>query len=457
MTSINLMHRFSWLLLVLFVSCMPAQKKEVTRLTLATTIEKSIKTELLNKWYPQVVDTVYGGYLTTFSYDFKPIGPQDKMIVTQARHLWSSSKASVDYPEEKKFPLCALHGFHFLKDVMWDKMYGGFYWLVDRRGNVKDDQKTAYGNAFAIYSLSAYAMAFHDTAALSLAKRSFFWLEEHSHDPVNKGYFQNMKRDGTVIKRTNTMPSTAETGYKDQNSSIHLLEALAELYQAWPNPLVKERLLEMLVLIRDTITSGKGNLRLFFQPDWTPVSFRDSSEMVIMKHHGLDHVSFGHDIETAYLMLEASHVAGLTPDETTLKVAKQMVDHTLLNGWDKQAGGFYDEGYYFKNKTSITIIKDTKNWWAQAEGLNTLLIMADLFPNDERLYYQKFEKLWEYINANLIDHQYGEWYQGGLDKEPEQKQGLKGHIWKASYHQYRALSNCVKRLRSRIHRIINKL
>jgi mannobiose 2-epimerase len=447
MASINLMHRFAPLVLILFVSCRPAQPKAVTRTELATSLERSIKTELLNKWYPQVIDSVYGGYLTTFTYDFKPSGTQDKMIVTQARHLWSSSKAFVDYPDEKKFSLCAHHGFHFLKDVMWDKTYGGFYWLVDRQGNVKDDQKTAYGNAFAIYSLSAYAMAFHDTAALSLAKSGFSWLEKYSHDSTNKGYFQHMQRDGTVIKRTNTMPSTAETGYKDQNSSIHLLEALTELYQAWPDPLVRARLVEMLVLIRDTITSEKGNLRLFFQPDWTPVSFHDSAEAVIMKHHGLDHVSFGHDVETAYLMLEASHVAGLTHDETTVKIAKRMVDHALLNGWDKHAGGFYDEGYHFKNKSSVTIIKDSKNWWAQAEGLNTLLIMADLFPNDEQLYYKKFEMLWEYIDTNLIDHRYGEWYQGGLDKEPEQKHALKGHIWKASYHQYRALSNCVKRLR----------
>jgi mannobiose 2-epimerase len=215
----------------------------------------------------------------------------------------------------------------------------------------------------------------------------------------------------------------------------------------WPDPLLKERLVEMLHLIRDTITTETGYMRLFFQPDWTPVSFRDSAETVILKHHGLDHVSFGHDIETAYLMLEASHVARLEDYDTTLKIAKRMADHAQQNGWDRSDGGFYDEGYYFKDKSAITIIKDTKNWWAQAEGLNTLLIMADLFPDDEQLYFEKFKTLWHYIDTNLIDHTYGEWYQGGLDKEPEQKRGLKGHIWKASYHQYRALSNCVKRLR----------
>jgi mannobiose 2-epimerase len=136
----------------------------------------------------------------------------------------------------------------------------------------------------------------------------------------------------------------------------------------------------MLLLIRDVITTKKGSLTLFLQPDWTPVSFRDSSEAVILQHRYLDHVSFGHDVETAYLMLEASHVLGFKNDTATMRVAKLMVDHALQNGWDKINGGFYDEGYYFKNKKDITIIKTVRNWWAQAEGLNTLLLMADHFP-----------------------------------------------------------------------------
>jgi mannobiose 2-epimerase len=290
-------------------------------------------------------------------------------------------------------------------------------------------------------------MATKDTAALSLAKRAFRWLENHSHDPQYKGYFQHMKRDGTIIRRDASTPSTADTGYKDQNSSIHLLEAFTELYKVWKDPLVAERIREMLFLIRDTLTTEKGYLVLFFQPDWTPLTFRDSSEEVILKHRNLDHVSFGHDVETAYLMMEASEAIGLEHDTTTLRKGKKMVDHALKNGWDPKAGGFYDEGYYFKDKPGITIIRDTKNWWAQAEGLNTLLVMANHFPDDERQYFEKFKLMWQYIDTNLIDHENGEWFQGGIDKQPEMKTALKGHIWKASYHQYRSLANCVNGLR----------
>lgn len=437
-------------LLIIFVvfllSCKPSGNTN-ERNAISDEIETSIKTELLNKWYPTVIDHEHGGYLTTFTYDFKPTGPQDKMIVSQARHVWTSSKAFVDYGDEV-YREVAAYGFRFLSDVMWDKTHGGFFQLTNRQGEVKDYQKTAYGNAFAIYALSAYAMAFKDTAALSLAKQGFLWLEKYSHDAEFKGYFQHLNRDGSLLKRTADTPSTSDLGYKDQNSSIHLLEAFTELYQVWPDPLVRERLVEMMVLIRDTIANDKGNLILFLEPDWTPVSFADSTEEVILRHRQLDHLSFGHDVETAYLLMEASHVAGMENDQETLKKAKLMLDQALDNGWDNANGGFYDEGYYFRQKPGVTIIRDTKNWWAQAEGLNTLLIMADFYPDDPRDYFDKFTKLWNYINIYLIDHEHGEWYQGGLDKEPEQKEKQKGHIWKASYHQYRAMSNCVKRLRA---------
>jgi cellobiose epimerase len=421
-----------------------AERKQI-----AAAMENSLVHELLDKWYPQAVDTAYGGFLTTFTYDLKPTGNQYKMIVTQARHTWVNAKAAMRYPAKAYYRRGAIAGFHFLRDLMWDKQYGGFYSLVTRQGELpagSTGAKEAYGNAFGLYAMAACYQSTGDTAALAMAKKAFYWLENHSHDPLNKGYFQHLQRDGTPIQRTAATPITAETGYKDQNSSIHLLEALTALYEVWKDDLVRERLQEMLLLIRDRIVTPRGNLTLFFQPDWTPVSVRDSSRAYILRHHNLDYVSFGHDVETAYLMLEASQALGLVNDTTTLIIGKKMVDHALRNGWDARLGGFYDEGFYFKGDPSITILKQSKNWWAQAEGMNTLLLMSGYFPNDPQQYFEKFKLLWQYTQTYLIDHVNGGWYEEGLDQEPQRKTALKGHIWKATYHNYRALSNCVDRL-----------
>jgi len=429
--------------------CINQNARAQEKLKLATEMKASMVNDLLKSWYPRSVDTVDGGFLSSFSYDFKPVGNQDKMIVTQARHIYSNARAAQIFPEKKYYAESAKHGYLFLKNVLWDKQYGGFYTYTDKQGKVKPSSfspKEAYGNSFALYALATYYQQSGDTSALNLAKREFAWMEKHSHDPKAKGYFQHMERDGTPIVRPAGINPSAELGYKDQNTSIHILEAFTELYQVWPDELLRTRLQEMLTLLTDTIIAPKGYLQLFFQPDWTPVSFRDSSEAVIEKRKGLDHVSFGHDVETAYLMLEAAHVLGLKNEEAILQLGKKMVDHALDNGWDNKVGGFYDEGYYFKDKPGITILADTKNWWAQAEGLNTLLLMSDHFPKDEHHYYDKFKQLWQYTQTYLIDHENGDWYQGGLDKQPKYKLALKGQIWKCTYHNLRALINCVNRL-----------
>lgn len=436
----------SFLLLALFISSsLFAQKKE-SRDSILAQMKVAAKDLLIDKSYPNNLDKEYGGYLSTFTYDFKPSGDQDKMIVTQARHIWSTSKAAEFY-HDSAFIGMARHGYYFLRDKMWDKEYGGFYNLVNRKGEPKSIMKEAYGNSFAIYGLAAYYAVSGDTGALELAKKGFMWLEEHSHDPKFKGYFQHLERNGTPIVRPDTMPGTSDLGYKDQNSSIHLLESFTELYSVWKDPLLKERLNEMLHLIRDTMIGNKGYLTLFFYPDWRPVSNRDLSREIILQRRNVDHVSFGHDVETAFLMMEASEALGIEHDRKTWAVGKQLVDHSLRTGWDNKLGGFYDEGYYFKNSPGkMTIIRNTKNWWAQSEGLNTLLIFSELYPKDKMNYWDKFNKLWKYTNTYLIDHEYGDFYEFGLDNSPKSKTALKAHIWKGTYHSFRALSNCIRRL-----------
>jgi cellobiose epimerase len=425
------------------------QAGQTERKEIAKAMEQSLRHDLLDIYYPRVLDTLYGGFLSNFTYEFKPTGSQEKMIVTQSRHTWTNAKSALRYPKKSTYRTNAIAGYHFLANKMWDQQYGGFFSLVTRAGEIPSGSaadKDAYGNSFGIFALAAYFQLTRDTAALALAKKAFYWLELHSHDPEHKGYFQHLHRDGTPIRRTEQTPVYAETGYKDQNSSIHLLEALTALYEVWKDPLLRERLQEMLFLVRDTIITSRGNLQLFFQWDWTPVSIIDSSRDYILHHHSLDYVSFGHDVETAYLMLEASQALGFKNDSITLMTGKKLVDHALKNGWDKSVGGFYDEGFYFKGDTVITILKKSKNWWAQAEGLNSLLMMADYFPKDPHRYFEKFKTLWNYTQTYLIDHRYGDWYDEGLDNSPERRTALKAQIWKATYHNYRSLSNCIDRL-----------
>ena len=108
---------------------------------------------------------------------------------------------------------------------------------------------------------------------------------------------------------------------------------------------------------------------------------------------GKDHISFGHNIETAYLLVDASEKLYGKPDEKTLAVSKKLLDHTLANGFDKNYMGLFDKGYLFPDEKTIEIIDSTKTWWAQAEAWHALALFSKLYPN-ETGYPTAFQKMW---------------------------------------------------------------
>jgi mannobiose 2-epimerase len=115
-----------------------------------------------------------------------------------------------------------------------------------------------------------------------------------------------------------------------------------------------------------------------------------------------------------------------------------MIDHTLRYGFDKDFYGLFDKGYQFAPGGDIEIIDSTKVWWAQAEAWHALALFAGIYP-EEINYQQAFAKMWTYIQREMIDHQYGGWYNNGLDKNPDNKGFRKAHQWKSCYHDGRAL------------------
>jgi mannobiose 2-epimerase len=77
-------------------------------------------------------------------------------------------------------------------------------------------------------------------------------------------------------------------------------------------------------------------------------------------------------------------------------------------------------------------------------------MMSKLFPGEKLNYYEKFCVQWEYIKKYLIDHQYGGFYWGGIDKAPRVNFAPKSTIWKCNYHTSRGLINCILRLEDKI-------
>jgi len=215
-------------------------------------------------------------------------------------------------------------------------------------------------------------------------------------------------------------------GYKSMNTHIHLLESFTLLYELWPDPTLRARLEELLALVRDRIAVEPGVLNLYFTPDWRPVP---------------DHDSYGHDVETAYLMLEAAHALGRHPDPPTERMARMLVDHALDDGWDARLGGFLREGNTFHSEDP------RKEWWVEFEGLNALLLMHELHGTETDRYFRAFVGQWRYLQRYQVDADRGGVYtMVAADGTPANPS--KAHDWKAAYHDSRALMNVAARLRA---------
>jgi mannobiose 2-epimerase len=340
-------------------------------------------------------------------------------------------------PETKdRFLPTAQHGLQFLSDVLWDKQYGGFFWGVDDKGAISPfytDNKEMYGESFGLYGAAAAYQATHDPKALALAQKEFRWMEEHAHDSKNGGYFEVVTREGKPIEAdANGLPPRELSrggflaGYKSMNTHIHLLEAMSQLYEVWKDDAVKRRLEELLAIVRDKICVEPGVMNLYFTNEWRPIP---------------DHDSYGHDVETAYLMLESEDVLGVPHDQKTERMAKMLVDHALAFGWDEKLGGFYGEGTTFGQPED-----KAKEWWVEMEGLNALLLMHDKYGNHAGVYFRAFQKQLDFIEKYQRDAEFHGFYpRVGEDGKPIATD--KGQIWKATYHDGRALLNVSDRLK----------
>lgn len=417
---------------------------------MATLLEESLFKDILEHWYPRNIDSVHGGYISGFERDWSLSRNQQKSLVQQARHTWTTAFVLEHYPDRKEFLAYSGQGMEFLRDRMWDTEFGGFHTFTRADGTPalgRGGGKLVYGQSFALYGLSQYYLVSGRQEALHLAQKGFGWMEQHAHDKAHGGYFEFMQRDGTVISdpgETIDLSSHPGLGLKDYNSSIHVMEGLTNLYRVWPDSLLRIRLEEMFYLIRDTFVHPDGYLQLYFYPNWTLVP----DEKMLIRSGGNDyhsqHISYGHDVETAFLLLETAHVLGMGSDQKTHALAKKIVDHSLDHGWDGEQGGFFYMGKIREGKQEI--ISETKSFWVMAEALNALLLMHTLYPEDPRDYYGKFLATWNYIEAYLMDQEFGGWFSEGLDSARRSKDQPKSSGWKTTYHNTRAMVHCIEML-----------
>jgi mannose/cellobiose epimerase-like protein (N-acyl-D-glucosamine 2-epimerase family) len=397
--------------------------------------------ELLPFWITRMTDQINGGYITHFDKDGKDTGEDEKSLIAQTRSLYTFSSAHRAGYGDGKYEGLARHGFDFLIDKMWDKDYGGFYWLMDRKGNVKIDQKIIYGQSFAIYSLSEYTLATGDKRGIEYAEKVFDLIQKYCVDSMYGGYYEMFHRDWTLCG-----PGSQGGDRKTLDVHMHLMEAFTNLYECTGKDVHRRKLLEDIDLLVYRIIHPvyKTGIPQFFK-DWTvapQIKFdivwgwdRFSEEG--QKGNATDNTCYGHNAEFAWLMIHALKILKIDPDIYS-DLFRIIFDHTINNGIDTEFGGVFVEGPH-----SGGVYDREKEFWQQAEVLIGLLDAVIMFGDEK--YWDSYKNVHRFVFDKMINKNVGEWYPL-LSRMGEPIWTHMGHSWKINYHTVRSMVQSIKRL-----------
>ncbi len=392
-------------------------------------LEKNLKENIGAFWLSKSLDRTHGGYTINFGPKGEPKGPGTKMIVTQTRTVWLFSRMARAGYGGKEHLEAADHGYRFLMEKMWDGRNGGFFWEVDATGNEKlKSHKHLYGQAFALYALSEYYLASRKKEVLNFALRFFSLLDAKAHDKQYGGYREFFNDDWTPAPAGETPYMGGGTAsFKLMNTHLHLLEAMTTFYRASRLPLARERLLELINIESNTVVrKGLGACTDKYDQDWTP-----------RLEGNFSRVSYGHDLENIWLLIDACDAAGIST-QPFLDLYRALFDYSLRYGYDAEKGGFYDSGTF--NKPAD---RRDKIWWVEAEAIVSALHMHRL--TQDSTYLAVFERTFDFIEKYQTDWEHGEWH---ATITPDGKAlGDKAQIWKAGYHNGRAMIECLEILK----------
>lgn len=372
--------------------------------------KKELEDNILAYWMNRMQDGKYGGFYGAIDGNGRLVPEANRGAVMYMRILWTFS-AAYRVLGDAAYRDVADTAFTYIKAHFIDKTYGGVYWELDFRGNLLNRKKQVYAQGFALYAFSEYCRATGTAEALDLSIR-FFEQIEACKDKDKGGYWEAFSEQWDFIDDMR-LSDKDENEAKTMNTHLHVLEAYTNLLRVWPDDRVLTAQKELIAVFLNHIYDPRtGHLRLFFHADWSSTS---------------DTVSYGHDIEAAWLLLEATEQLG---DAVLIEKMKEVALHIA----NAAAEGLRKDGSMIYEWKAGELDKE-RHWWVQAEAVVGYSYAHRLEPDAG--YDQYADRLWKYIREQLIDYEAGEWYWSRLEDGTINREQDKAGFWKCPYHNGR--------------------
>jgi mannobiose 2-epimerase len=364
-------------------------------------------------WLIHGPDREFGGFHGFLGRQGEPLVPTDKGLLQQSRHLWTFSTWYERREKSERIEGIARNLVRFILDHFGDERGDGFFRKVDRAGNVVDRVHQVYPEAFAVYALSTFGRVFGEPLAIERALRCFKAFDRRVHEPTFGGY-----------DLTGDPPWQTPGASKETNTHIHVMEALTALGEVSHDALVHQRLREFTELTIARHRQPLNYAHLEFLLDYTPF--------------GEPRVSYGHDLETSWLVLDAMRVVAAEKVVAPLpghiaETALEMGKASARWGFDTEKGGYFNAGI-----PAGRVLDYEKLWWVQFEALPALVKLhrARVLPDA----LNRLEWTLNWLETGQLDQEFGGFYWGVMPDGTLGPYGdRKGDPWKASYHDLRGL------------------
>ncbi len=364
-------------------------------------------------------DADNGGYYGILDYDLTLDQHAEKGCILNSRILWFFSNA-YDTLKNEKLLEYARYAYDFMMTCFIDKNQGGVYWSLNYDGTILDNTKHTYNQAFAIYALSSYHRATGDEIAKKMALSLFDLIETKCRDEFGyceafNGAFEPIAND--------KLSENGIIAQKTMNTLLHVFEAYTELYRITKKEVVADRLKALLDIFAEKVyNSDKNRQEVFF----------DNKMNSLIDIH-----SYGHDIETAWLIDWGCEVLG------NQAYIQKMTPITRALETEIYRKAF--DGNSLSNECVNGEVDTTRVWWVQAE---TMVGFFNAYQknNNQTHYLEAVRNIWAYIKKYLIDARIGsEWF-WEVDKEgvPNNHKPIV-EPWKCPYHNGRMCFEVIRR------------
>ncbi|MBC5754340.1 AGE family epimerase/isomerase [Roseburia sp. BX0805] len=383
---------------------------------------EEVKEHLLHTIIPfwkNLRDNEHGGYYGWLGYDLALDKKAVKGCILNSRITWFFANAYTLLKDESLLDE-AKHGFAFMKDYCFDKENGGIYWSITYDGKPEDTTKHTYNQAFCIYALSSYYEASKDEEALAMAKELFHIIEEKCTDEV--GYLEAFDREFHLIEN-DKLSENGVIADKTMNTLLHVFEAYTELYRVSKDTEVKKRLEWILDTIADKIYNPKLHRQeVFFDKNYNSI---------------LDLHSYGHDIETAWLLNRGVDVLG---EEAYQKKMGPIIDDLTA-----QVYKVAFDGHSLANECEKGVVNTHRVWWVQAETVIGFLNGYQRNP-EKKEYLEAAKSEWQFIKDYVIDKREGsEWFWEVDENGKPYPDRPIVEPWKCPYHNGRMCIEVIRR------------